>query len=71
MNRAYDQNLKREAFSSDLDYLEARVRRGLAAGYTFEECQEHWYEDFAAALGLTPEEYQACKEKPAAAVRKA
>ena len=50
MNRAYDQDLKRETFSSDLDYLEARVRRGLAAGYTFEECQENWYEDFAATL---------------------
>ena len=54
MNHEYNQDLKREAFSSDLDYLEERVRRGLAARYTFEACQEHWWEDLAAALGLTP-----------------
>ena len=69
--KEYYQDLKREAFSTDFDYLEARVRRGLAAGYTFKECREHWYEDLATALGLTPEEYQACKEKAADAVRKA
>ena len=63
MNKEYYQDSKREAFSSDLDYFEARFRRELAVGYTFEQCQEHWWEDLAAALGLTPEEYQACKRK--------
>ena len=63
MKKEYYQDLKREAFSSDLDNFKARVRRGLAAGYTFEQCQEHWWEDLAAALDLTSEEYQACKRK--------
>ena len=43
-------DLKRSDFDSDEKYLEERVRRGLAAGYTFEQCFEHWLDDFKQAL---------------------
>ena len=43
-------DLKRSDFATDEKYLEERVRRGLAAGYTFEECFEHWLADFKQAL---------------------
>ena len=43
-------DLKRSDFDSDDKYLEERVRRGLAAGYTFEQCFEHWLADFKQAL---------------------
>ena len=43
-------DLKRSDFATDDKYLEERVRRGLAAGYTFEECFEHWLADFKQAL---------------------
>ena len=48
----YHKDLKPEDFPSYDAYLEQRVRRGLAAGYTFKQCQKHWYEDFGKALGL-------------------
>ena len=43
-------DLKRSDFASDEDYLAERVRRGLAAGYTFKQCYEHWLADFEQAL---------------------
>ena len=43
-------DLKRSDFASDDKYLEERVRRGLAAGYTFKQCYEHWLADFKQAL---------------------
>jgi len=27
-----------------------RVKRGLAAGYTFQECYQHWLDEFEATL---------------------
>ena len=46
----YCKGLKQSDFNSDDDYLLERVKRGLAAGYTFLECNEHWLQDFKAAL---------------------
>jgi len=43
-------DLKRSDFTSDEKYLEERVRRGLEAGYTFQQCFEHWLDDFKQAL---------------------
>jgi len=43
-------DLKRSDFETDDKYLEERVRRGLAAGYTFKQCYEHWLADFKQAL---------------------
>ena len=48
----YYKDLKRDNFSSDEAYLKERVKRGLAAGYTFRQCFDHWLEDFGKALGL-------------------
>jgi len=47
---SYYIDLHRDDFPTDEKYLEERVRRGLAAGYTFEECFEHWLDDFKQAL---------------------
>ena len=52
----YYQDLKREDFASTLDYLAERVQRGIAAGFTFQQCYHHHLIDFALALGLTPAE---------------
>lgn len=46
----YYKDLKREAFKSDDDFLEERVKRGLAAGYTFQQCFDRWLKDFEQAL---------------------
>ena len=46
----YYKDLKRSDFDSDEKYLEERVKRGLQAGYTFQQCFEHWLEDFKQAL---------------------
>ena len=46
----YYKDLKRDDFESDEKYLEERVKRGLQAGYTFQQCFEHWLEDFKQAL---------------------
>jgi len=43
-------DLKRADFETDEKYLEGRVKRGLQAGYTFQQCFEHWLEDFKQAL---------------------
>ena len=51
-------DLKRSDFESDDKYLEARVRRGLEAGYTFQQCFEHWLEDFKQALDNASEQQQ-------------
>lgn len=44
----YYKDLKRSDF--DEKYLEERVKRRLQAGYTFQQCFEHWLEDFKQAL---------------------
>jgi len=35
----YYKDLKRQHFASDDDYLLERVKRGLAAGFTFTQCR--------------------------------
>ena len=51
-------DLKRSDFETDDKYLEERVRRDLAAGYTFQQCFEHWLVDFAQALDNASEQQQ-------------
>jgi len=46
----YYKDLKRADFESDEKYLEERVKRGMQAGYTFQQCFEHWLDDFKQAL---------------------
>ena len=46
----YYKDLKRSDFDSDEKYLEERVKRGLQPGYIFQQCFEHWLEDFKQAL---------------------
>ena len=46
----YYKDLKRSDFDSDEKYLEERVKRGLQAGYTFQQCFEHWLKNFKQAL---------------------
>jgi len=52
----YYQDLKRDDFASDDEYLAERVQRGLAAEFTFQQCRHHYLIDLALALGLTPAE---------------
>ena len=49
----YYKNLKRQDFVSDDDYLLERVKRGLAAGFTFQQCRHHHLVDLGLALGLS------------------
>jgi len=49
----YYKDLKREDFASVDDYLLERVKRGLAAGFTFQQCRHHHFIDFSLALGLS------------------
>jgi len=49
----YYKDLKRQDFASDDDYLVERVKRGLAAGFTFQQCRSHHLVDFGLALGLS------------------
>jgi len=51
-------DLKRDDFASDVDYLEARVKRGMQAGYTLQQCYEHWLKDFKQALYNASEQQQ-------------
>ena len=46
----YYKDLDSKDFNSDDDYLAERVQRGMAAGYTFMECYDHWLEDLRKAL---------------------
>lgn len=46
----YYKNLRQNDFPSWEDYMLTRVKRGLEAGYTFQECYEHWLEDFSNTL---------------------
>jgi len=47
----YYKDLKR-----DDEYLAERIKRGLAAGFTFQQCRHHHLIDLALALGLSPAE---------------
>ena len=49
-SRDYYNDLKPSDFATEEKYLEERVKRGLQAGYTFQQCFEHWLEDFKQAL---------------------
>ena len=46
----YYKNLRQNDFPSWDDYMLERVKKGLEAGYTFQECYEHWLEDFSNTL---------------------
>ena len=52
----YYKDLKREDFASDDEYLFERVKRGLAAGFTFQRCRHHQLIDLSLALGLSQSE---------------
>ena len=49
----YNKDLKRQDFALDDDYLLERVKRGLAAGFTFQQCPSHHLIDLGLALGLS------------------
>ena len=55
----YYQDLKRDDFASDDDYWLERLKRAIAAGFTFRQCRQHYLIDLALALGLTPTEIPA------------
>lgn len=44
------QDPSRADFPTWEDYMLERVKRGLAAGYTFQECYQHWLDEFEATL---------------------
>lgn len=46
----YYKDLNRDDFEYDEAYMLERVKRGMSAGYTFLQCQEHWFCDFEKAL---------------------
>lgn len=46
----YYKDLHQGDFSSWDDYMLERIKRGLAAGYTFDDCYTHWLEDFSETL---------------------
>ena len=52
----YYQDLKRDNFATVDEYLAERVKLGLAAGFTFQQCYHHHLIDFALALGLSQAE---------------
>ena len=61
-HRWYYLDLNRQDFSSDEDYLLERVKRGMAAGYSLQQCFDQWLMDLAIALGC-PETAQAGLEE--------
>ena len=48
----YCKPLKREDFEFDDGYLAERFKRGLAAGFTFQQCCFHHLVDLVLALNL-------------------
>ena len=52
----YYQDLKRDDFASDDDYLFERLKRAIAAGFTFRQWKDHQLIDLGLALGLTQAE---------------
>jgi len=46
----YYKTLSRADFPTWEEYMVERVKRGLAAGYTFQECYQHWLDEFEATL---------------------
>jgi len=49
----YCEDLKREDFEFNDDYLIERFKRGSAAGFTFQQCCFHYLIVLALALGST------------------
>jgi len=52
----YYKNLKVEDFDCYQTYWLGRVLRGLQAGYTYQQCQQHRLLDIGLKAGLTPEQ---------------
>ena len=52
----YYKDLKRDDFASDDAYLFERLKRAIAAGFTFRQWKDHQLIDLGLALGLTPAE---------------
>ena len=48
--RAYYADVNRNDFASDDEFMLARVKKGLAVGYSFDQCFAHWLQDLADAL---------------------
>ena len=48
--RAYYAGVNREDFTSDDQFMLARVKKGLDAGYSFDQCFAHYLQDLADAL---------------------
>ena len=48
--KAYCADLNRDDFETDDDFLYAPVKKGLEAGYSFDQCFAHWLHDLADAL---------------------
>ena len=42
-----------------------RIKRGLAAGYTFQECYSHWLDDFSNTLHRLSDELHGPTTEPA------
>jgi len=59
----YYKDLKRDDFESDKKYLEERVKRGMQAGYTFQQCFEHCLEDYKQALDNASSQEQQPNDK--------
>jgi len=49
----YYQDLKRDDFASDDDYWLERLKRAIAAGFTFQQWKAHQLIDLGFALGLS------------------
>ena len=52
----YYQDLNRDGFASDEDYLFERLKRAIAAGFTLQQWKDHQLIDLGLALGLSPTE---------------
>ena len=53
----YYKNLRQHDFPSWDEYMLTRIKRGLEKGYTFQECYEHWLEDFSNTLHQLSDEF--------------
>ena len=60
----YYKNLRQNDFPSWDDYMLERVKQGLEAGYTFQECYEHWLEDFSNTLHQLSDELHGQTTEP-------
>ena len=63
----YYKTLHQSDFPSWEDYMLERIQRGLAAGYTFDECYTHWLEYFSETLHRLSDELHGQTTEPASA----